>query len=98
MSTTHIQIPSQAQPPPTEPQQPAPSPTPVNQVGGTQTQPQPQPRISEVLPTRLPATGTGGSIESGNAFADYAVWGGIAMVLALLGLALGARKVLGRQR
>jgi uncharacterized repeat protein (TIGR01451 family) len=80
---------------------PTPTSTPTGQVSGTQTQPQqpqPQPRISEVLPSRLPATGTGDSLDQGSPFVTYALLGAIATVLALLGLALAARKRLARQR
>jgi len=77
---------------------PSPSPTPVNQVGGVTTQPQ-QPRISEVLPTRLPATGTGDSIvetANGNGIVNYALLGGLAMLLMVV--LFGTRRLLSRER
>jgi len=77
---------------------PSPSPTPVNQVGGVTTQPQ-QPRISEVLPTRLPATGTGDSIvetANGNGIVNYALLGGLAMLLVVV--LFGTRRLLSRER
>ena len=77
---------------------PSPSPTPVNQVQGVTTQPQ-QPRISEVLPTRLPATGTGDSIvdtANSNGIVNYALLGGLAMLLVVV--FFGTRRLLSRER
>jgi hypothetical protein len=84
---------------PNTPETPTTPPPPVNQVQGVTTQPQ-QPRISEVLPTRLPATGTGDSIveaaNGDNGSVNYALLGGLAMLLMVV--LLGTRRLLSRER